>query len=78
MAALLSQFSFLEKVIQILALSQLRICSLLPPLLSFDPVFMGNGECAIYYGRNSEKVIRFLFFHSIQHTFHRQYKLDQN
>ena len=29
------------------ALSQVRICRPLPPSLSFDPVFMDDGECAV-------------------------------
>ena len=32
------------------------------PPLSFDPVFMDDGECAVQYGRNNEKNFRFIFF----------------
>ena len=30
--------------------------------LSFDPVFMDDGECAVKYGKNNEKILRFIFF----------------
>ena len=45
--------------IDILALSQLRICR--PPPLSFDPAFMDDRECAIQYGKNNKKFSDFYF-----------------
>ena len=45
-----------------LGFSLLRICTSPPPPLSFDPVFMDDGECAVWYGKNYEKILQFIFF----------------
>ena len=33
-----------------------------PPPLTFDQPLMDDGECAVWYGKNNEKILRFIFF----------------